>query len=302
MAWFGNSRTRTTTPSSGSPIEPEYNERIAFQELLNEELKAISDHELALSLSGLSITDADRASRAEYKAKLAAALRKQQDVPGVEVASKTHASASRSAKQLCASASGENGIQSASPETDSAQTQNVVVEQTDPGSLTKNVIKCDACMEVTGIEESLHLQCEHTYCHACLLTLFTSTMLDTTLFPPQCCKFLIPLDACRTVLSEELIKEFELKVEELATPSPTYCANVDCSKFIRLGEIVSGVARCVFCDEDTCVLCKSRSHKGLCPSDPHVQLLMDLAKRSNWQQCTKCSNMVELTRGCFHMM
>jgi hypothetical protein len=30
--------------------------------------------------------------------------------------------------------------------------------------------------------------------------------------------------------------------------------------------------------------------------------LMDLAKRSNWQQCTKCSNMVELTRGCFHMM
>lgn len=234
MAWFGNSRTRTTTPSPGSLIEPEYNERIAFQEFLNEELKAISDHELALSLSGLSITDANRAC-AEYKAKLAAALRNQQDVPGVNVASKTHASASRSAKQLCASASVENGIQSASAETDSAQTQNVVVEQTDPENLKKDAIKCDACMEATGIEESLHLQCEHTYCHACLLTLFTSAMSDTTLFPPQCCKLPITIDACRTVLSEELIKEFELKVEELATPHPTYCANVNCSKFIRLG-------------------------------------------------------------------
>ena len=89
MARFGNSRTRTTTPSPGSPIEPDYNEPIAFQELLNEELKAFSDHELALSLSGLSITNADRASRSEFNTKLAAALRKQQVVPDVEVASKS---------------------------------------------------------------------------------------------------------------------------------------------------------------------------------------------------------------------
>jgi hypothetical protein len=28
---------------------------------------------------------------------------------------------------------------------------------------------------------------------------------------------------------------------------------------------------------------------------------MDMARRSRWQQCTKCNNMVELEQGCFHM-
>ena len=351
--------------SSEASIEPhEYNEHIAFQKLLDEELQAISDHELALSLAGVSITDADRASRAEYKAQLAAAstcrndtqseMPNQHHEPGSKVAGTLHALVA----QLRASASRDNGIQrasseidtasletdtaslyltatetvsdsdgddesdsdgddesdsdgddesdsddTASPETDSAQTQTAAAEQTHSVNLSsKDVIKCNACMEVTGIEESLQLQCEHTYCHACLLTLFTSAMSDTTLFPPRCCRFLIPLDICRMVLPKELIKEYDLKVEELATPNPTYCANVDCSKHIRPGRIVNGVARCVFCNENTCVLCKSKSHKGLCPSDPHVQLLMDLAKRSKWQRCTKCNNMVELDRGCLHMM
>ncbi|KAH6633709.1 hypothetical protein C7974DRAFT_309160 [Boeremia exigua] len=150
-------------------------------------------------------------------------------------------------------------------------------------------------------KNTLHLHCTHTYCRTCLLDLFTSSISTPTLFPPRCCKQTIPLETCRVMLPKELVKDFDLKVDELATPNPTYCANADCSKFIRPKDITGDIATCVFCKGKTCAQCKNKGHDGLCPSDPHVQLLMDAAKRSKWQQCTKCSNMVELAQGCFHM-
>jgi E3 ubiquitin-protein ligase RNF144 len=254
----------------------------------------------------------DAKNRAKYKSQLAAAgtredngqseIAEQQCAPEVGVAGKLYAFTMRTANQLYAYTFGGSDIQPASSETDSAHSQNFASGQTDSGSLSsRDLVKCNACMEVAGPGETLHLQCEHTYCHACLLNLFASAIADTNLFPPRCCKLPIPLDTCRMVLPKELIKEFDFKVEELATPNPTFCANAECSKFIRTGKIVNDVASCVFCKEKTCVLCKSKSHKGLCPSDPHVQLLMNLAKRSKWQQCTNCHTMVELDRGCFHM-
>ncbi|KAJ8117531.1 hypothetical protein OPT61_g1279 [Boeremia exigua] len=145
-------------------------------------------------------------------------------------------------------------------------------------------IMCNACLEVVYTKDTLQLQCEHTYCRTCLLDLFTSSISNPTLFPPRCCKVSVPLDTCRVMLPKQLIKEFDLKVEELATSNPTYCANADCHSFIQPKDIVAEVGSCVFCQEKTCVQCKNQSHDGLCPSDPHVQLLMDIAKRSKWQQ------------------
>lgn len=169
---------------------------------------------------------------------------------------------------------------------------------------SKSLTKCCACMEVVSSKDTLTLKCkpeDHTYCRVCLIDLFTSALVNTTLFPPRCCKLPVPLDTCRAILPRELIKDFDLKVEELATPNPTYCANTECSKFIRPKDIKANVGSCVYCKDKTCVNCKNTDHKGLCPSDPHVQLLMEVAKRSKWQQCTKCKDMIELVQGCFHM-
>jgi hypothetical protein len=312
MAWLSKFRYWTTTSSPESSVESEFNERIAFQKLLDEEAQAVNDHELALHLAGLSTSDSGHASRAEYKAQLAAAstcndttqpeTANHQYEPGVDLVRDLYKSTLRTAKRLYASAFGESTIQPASSETDSAHCQDIAFEPTDPESVgSENLAKCNVCMEVTSPENTLHLQCEHIYCHACLVTLYTSAVADATLFPPRCCKLPIPLDTCRMVLPKGLIKEFDLKVEELATPNPTYCANAHCAKFIRPGKIVSDVASCVFCKEKTCVRCKSQSHEGLCPSDPHVKLLIDVAKRSKWQKCSNCNNMVELSQGCFHM-
>jgi E3 ubiquitin-protein ligase RNF144 len=223
-------------------LKDEYKERMAFKKLLDDEKQAVSDHQLAMRLGGMSIGAADAAFSADYEAQL------------------------------------NHGT-------------NVVAEEQKTQAVlgSKDPIQCNACMEVFPTKTTLLLQCDHTYCRSCLLDLFTSSISNPTLFLPRCCRLIIPLDLCRVMLPKEL------------TPNPTYCANADCSKFIRQKNVRNDVGHCVFCKSTTCVLCKSQNHTGLCPSDPHVQLLMDAAKCSKWQQCTKCNNMVELAQGCFHM-
>ncbi|KAF2257740.1 hypothetical protein CC78DRAFT_410341, partial [Lojkania enalia] len=142
----------------------------------------------------------------------------------------------------------------------------------------------------------------HTYCRDCLVGLFRSSITNTELFPPRCCKVPISLDVCHALLPKVLIKDFDLKVEELATINPKYCSSSSCAKFLRLEDIKSGIGTCHFCMQKTCVTCKEKQHSGLCPDDPHVGALMGLAERLKWQRCTNCKNMVELSMGCFHMI
>ena len=278
-------------------LKDEYNDRVAFKKLLEEEKQAVDDYQLAMRLAGMS---ASNASRADYEGQLCEAENCDDDTQW-EIAKHLYASPFEGDNTELAPEGGPvqpnvadraplHGIRTAATE----QAQHQIL-----GS--KALTKCNACMEFVPSKTPLHLQCTHIYCRTCLLDLFASAISNPTLFPPRCCKLPFPLDTCRAMLPKELIKEFDFKIEELATPNPTYCANADCSKFIRPKDIKHEVGSCVFCREKTCVQCKNQSHTGSCPSDPHVQLLMDAAKRSKWQQCTKCNNMVELAQGCFHM-
>lgn len=145
------------------------------------------------------------------------------------------------------------------------------------------------------------LECEDTYCNACLLILFElATERNTSIFPPSCCGKLIPIELGRQLMPKGKIKEFDLRVEELTIPNPTSCWK--CGQFIRAMEIKAGIGTCVFCGEQTCSTCKAKQHEELlCPEDPHVKLLEGIALRAKWQRCGRCKNMVELSTGCFHM-
>jgi E3 ubiquitin-protein ligase RNF144 len=274
-------------------LREEHDNRVAFAILLEEEKRAISDHQLAMRLEGLTVNDNDVKTSNNYEA----CLMKETDCGSNEQWNM--------AKELYAQSSGSeisdrnplNGIRTVEAGEIYDKTKSKIL-----GS--KVLIKCCACMEVVASKDTLTLACQpeaHTYCRPCLVGLFTSALVDTTLFPPRCCKVPIPLDTCRAMLPKELIKDFDLKIEELATPNPTYCSKAECAKFIRAKEVKAETGTCVYCKEKTCTRCKCAAHKGLCPADLHVQLLMDFANRSRWQQCTKCKNMVELATGCFHM-
>jgi E3 ubiquitin-protein ligase RNF144 len=271
----------------------EHEDRVAIAKFLEEEQQAISDHRFAMHLAGLTVTDTATRTLSDHEASIIANLKDNYDEQW------------ESTKKAYAAALEQEMANRVPPDCPLvSQCREAEVDQKSTTLESKTMIKCCACMEAFGNEDALTLDCKpeaHSYCRDCLIDMFANAMVDPTLFPPRCCKLPFPLETCRAMLPQELVKDFDLKVEELATPNPTFCANAECSKFIRPKEITADIASCLFCQEKTCTRCKSSEHAGLCPTDPHVQLLMDLAKRSKWQQCTKCKNMVQLEEGCFHM-
>lgn len=233
-------------------LKAEHDDRVAIEKLLDDEKQAASDHQFALRLAGMSVSDEDAASSTDHEAQLGGADDSDDDTQW-EVAKQLYTSAFE--EDDSHNAIGGGPVQPGGADRAPLhEVRTVAADQQQHRVLnSEDLIKCDACMEIVSVKTTLRLQCTHNYCRVCLLDLSTSAISNTTLFPPRCCKVPVPLDTCRVMLPRELIKEFDLKVEELATPNPTYCANGDCSRFIQPKDIRRDVRICVFCKETTCV-------------------------------------------------
>jgi hypothetical protein len=169
--------------------------------------------------------------------------------------------------------------------------------------------RCSACFDRYDKVDILQLPCKgvgetqnHAYCRECLKRLFETCISDTSSFPPRCCSKAIPLASCVRFISKALVDRFIEKRDELNTVNPTYCSNSKCAKWIRGRYIVADVATCPHCSRKTCAQCKGKPHQGLCPEDPDVRELINMAREKNWKTCPECKNMVELDRGCYHIM
>jgi E3 ubiquitin-protein ligase RNF144 len=274
-------------------LRQEHASRVAFARLLEEEKQAVNDHQFALELNDLAKDNPHVEQHADDDASLCSTPECCSDEQW-DMAQKLYAAA----------------VEPCLPDrallNDQLPAQNDDMKGTTKAMIlgSNALTKCCACMEIVSSKNTLTLACKpeaHTYCRSCLIELFTSALGNTSLFPPRCCRVPVSLETCCIILLKELINNFDLKADELATLNPTYCSNADCSKFIRPIDIKADLGSCVFCKDKTCFRCKGPEHNGLSPSDPHVQLLMDVARRSRWQQCTRCRNMVELEQGCFHM-
>jgi hypothetical protein len=272
----------------------EVQSRVKATQLLTEEKNAAEDRQLALTLAGKPENDPAVREARDYKQKL------------IEDIEPGDTEQWEGTQQLCI----EGAVLSPedmqvvlfNPNHQDAQGEEQTAESAPV--LYHKMQQCCACMEDVPDERTLTLDCKpepHTYCLDCLSGLFEAAIFDSTLFPPRCCKVPIPIEICHSLLPIELIKDFDVKVEEVATPNPTYC--FACSKFLRARDIPkgTGVGKCPFCNNKTCTSCKGEEHGGLCPLDPNVKLLMAAAEERKWQQCKKCRNMVELAVGCFHM-
>jgi E3 ubiquitin-protein ligase RNF144 len=125
---------------------------------------------------------------------------------------------------------------------------------------------------------------------------------DTSLFPPRCCEEPLPIDLRRERVPKDDIKDFDLRVEELSASNPTHCSDLQCSKFIQERHIQGTVGTCVYCTMTTCTVCKAKEHEEeLCPQDEGTIQLKKEAEQRKWRQCNTCRNMVELSRGCYHI-
>ncbi len=162
--------------------------------------------------------------------------------------------------------------------------------------------ECVACGDRYVEKLVFSAPCAHKYCPECLVSLFQASTTDESLFPPRCCREVIPLEgAVCEQLPTKLILELERKQVEFSTTDRTYCCGGSCGKFIPPREIVSQRGYCCACQLLTCTICKGAIHEGLCPDDPAKKELLAAARNNGWQQCYGCQNLVELAIGCNHI-
>lgn len=281
--------------------------RIARQELENRRT-ALNDKKMALSIS--RAVQSDRAVLANEKAieLMAAADR--------EVARRMQISGSSTALPLL-----ENRASGETEDIDNehlAKLMGLFVSERDaarflveegaashgagPSENTKVLNRrCEVCNDITKIFNVARLPCRHEYCRSCLENLFSSSMTDETLFPPRCCRQVVPLASVQIFLTNETAKLFEEKSPELSTPNRTYCHQPKCSTWIPPAKIANDIGTCPNCSQRTCVLCKGAGHSDECPTDEISQMLLNLAQESGWQRCYQCRRVVELNIGCNHM-
>ncbi|KAF2030583.1 hypothetical protein EK21DRAFT_88709 [Setomelanomma holmii] len=97
-------------------------------------------------------------------------------------------------------------------------------------------VLCCACSDPYPVGITIQLDCQldsHTYCHQCVLEFFEiSIHKDSTLFPPRCCGNQIPLEICRSFLTDDLIEEIKVKKEELEKENAVFCSDTTCGKLI----------------------------------------------------------------------
>ncbi|TVY29615.1 putative E3 ubiquitin-protein ligase [Lachnellula hyalina] len=162
-------------------------------------------------------------------------------------------------------------------------------------------VQCTACQDDFQFYDTARAPCDHEYCRTCLKDLFRASITDDSLFPPKCCGQTIPAGSVRIHLTGDLIRQYEAKKIEYETPDRTYCSNVLCFAFIRVENIQNERATCPACTEVTCTMCKGKAHRGDCPADTALQLVLDTANENGWQRCYSCRRLVELDIGCNHI-
>ncbi|EPE24671.1 RING/U-box [Glarea lozoyensis ATCC 20868] len=167
----------------------------------------------------------------------------------------------------------------------------------------EKVTRCCVCYEDIPTYDVVDLSCEDHYCRDCLQQLFSHSFKDLTLFPPRCCKNELTPEIVGLLLTSDLIREFEERKLEYDTTDKIYCANSTCSAFLKKEHIdtTSNAAFCPACWTETCTLCKSPAHEGLCPEDETTKMILALAEKNHWKQCSSCKAMVEISFGCNHM-
>lgn len=164
-------------------------------------------------------------------------------------------------------------------------------------------LKCTICQKRQKLEQTVALRCKCVYCKGCLERRFTRAIEAEYMFPATCCDAVIDLALVHQVLSPDILRGYETKKIEFESIDRTYCANRDCFAFIAQETTEGDKAVCAnsTCHTTTCVKCKGEWHKGDCPVDEALQLVLVEAEKKGWKRCAKCGVLIEHIDGCAHI-
>ena len=142
---------------------------------------------------------------------------------------------------------------------------------------------------------------EHA-CRECLNDAFEGATLDESRFPAKCSHDEILTADVKDILYRAVSEAYERKAPEYRIKVRYYCYHTDCAIWIAPEHIVGQRAKCTSCRRVTCTICRGKAHKGDCPDDPENKVFLEAATAHGYQKCYQCSRMVELNRGCNHIV
>ncbi|KAL7568734.1 hypothetical protein ACA910_021727 [Epithemia clementina (nom. ined.)] len=168
--------------------------------------------------------------------------------------------------------------------------------------------QCDVCYAEE--EPGFTLACNHSQCVDCMTRHLRVALHDRSLLPLKCCE--VPIDM--ETLSKMLLRPAEVallttRTQEVSATNKMYCPN--CSRFINLDLVDrdTGASSNLLCEcrQLLCVECKTAAHPAMaCAENKQAatatdEALIRLASNEGWKQCPRCSIMIELSIGCYHM-
>ena len=168
--------------------------------------------------------------------------------------------------------------------------------------------QCHVCFADNG--PGFSFACEHAQCVDCMRQHLRVALHDRSLLPLKCCEIEIDM----SVLPQMLLTPAEAallasRTQEVSATNKMYCPN--CSRFINLDLVdrergAESILMCE-CRQLLCIECKTASHPALsCAENMQAATATDdalirLAANEGWKQCPRCSIMIELSIGCYHM-
>ncbi|OAA57756.1 IBR finger domain protein [Cordyceps fumosorosea ARSEF 2679] len=123
-------------------------------------------------------------------------------------------------------------------------------ETSAPAIASAEALRCSVCMEVLNENPTFRAPCNRLYCATCLIGHVTASIADKVdggpEFPPECCSVPIPI----------LGVALELLPAQSEDP------------FIPPSNFTDDYGTCAAYGQQTCILCRTAKHDGICPGDP----------------------------------
>ncbi|QHN75781.1 E3 ubiquitin-protein ligase RNF144B-like [Arachis ipaensis] len=177
---------------------------------------------------------------------------------------------------------------------------------------------CRICTETKTKKESFTtISCNHSFCTTCMVKHVSSEVHRVKIPCPICMDRDLNVEDCRNILPKKVFDLWGKLLCEAGIPEDDkfYCPFKDCSALMIDDGVCRKLARkfkCPHCDRMFCAECKVAWHHGIrCKKfqsrnkdrmEKEDVMLMELAKKMQWQRCPNCKFYVEKTGGCSHMM
>ncbi|XP_077239554.1 E3 ubiquitin-protein ligase RSL1-like [Tasmannia lanceolata] len=189
---------------------------------------------------------------------------------------------------------------------------------------------CTICLEDTDASQMFSVDgCLHSYCFSCMKQHVEVKLLQGIVpgCPHDGCNIKLKVDSCRKFLTPKLIDIMTQRINEALIPETDklYCPYPKCSALMSKKEMIlpqqdssslrlagdqHWQRKCIKCKAFFCLNCKVPWHANMSCTDykrfnPYPRAedvkLQTLAMQKLWRQCVKCSHMIELAEGCYHM-